>query len=129
MADPVVTVSWGELLDKIAILEIKRLRLRDPDARENAEREWRALCRALDAVERGPPELAPLRAALSAVNARLWRIEDRIREKEAKGDFDAEFVVLARSVYRENDERGRIKRAINVALSSNLMEEKQYSVY
>jgi hypothetical protein len=126
MADPVVPVSWGELFDKIAILEIKRVRLRSPTAVANTERELAALSAA---VTRSPPGLAELRAALAAVNQRLWTIEDRIREKEAQGDFGPEFVALARSVYRENDERVRIKRAINVLLGSGLVEEKQYSAY
>jgi hypothetical protein len=129
MVDPVVPVSWGELLDKVAILEIKRTRLRAPDAVANAEKELAALGPALAALDPAPAGLAELRAALSAVNRRLWTIEDRIREADAKGDFGVAFVELARSVYRENDERGRIKRAINVLLGSGLVEEKQYSAY
>jgi hypothetical protein len=129
MTDPVVPVSWGELLDKIAILEIKRLRLRAPQAVANAERELAALNPCLTMLVAAPAELAELRAALAAVNLRLWEIEDQIREKDAQGDFGEEFVALARSVYRENDERGRIKRAVNTLLGSDLMEEKQYSAY
>ncbi len=124
-----VPVSWGELLDKIAILEIKRSRLRAPGAVANAERELTALGPALAVLDPVPAGLAELRAALTAVNQRLWTIEDRIREMEAAGDFGAGFVALARSVYRENDERGRIKRAINTLLGSRLVEEKQYSAY
>jgi hypothetical protein len=129
MADPVVPVSWGELLDKVSILEIKRLRFRAPEAVTNAERELAALAEALAGLEPAPAGLAKLRSALAAVNQRLWTIEDHIREKDAAGDFGPEFVALARSVYRENDERGRIKRAINVLLGSGLVEEKQYSAY
>jgi hypothetical protein len=129
MADPVVPVSWGELLDKVAILEIKRLRLRASEAVANAERELSALAQALAMLEPMPAGLAELRAALAAVNQRLWTIEDQIRAKDAAGDFGPDFVTLARSVYRENDERGRIKRAINVLLGSGLVEEKQYSAY
>ena len=125
MVDPIVPVSWGELLDKIAILDIKLLRLHAPSAVANAERELAALRPALTALEPAPPGLAELRTALAAVNERLWTIEDRIREKEAAGDFGPGFVSLARSVYRENDERGRIKRAINTLLGSRLVEEKQ----
>jgi hypothetical protein len=66
---------------------------------------------------------------LLAVNTRLWRIEDAIRTKEAAGDFGPDFVALARAVYRENDERGRIKLALNRLLRSALVEEKQYSAY
>ena len=129
MADPMVPVSWGELLDKVAILEIKRQRLRAPGALANTERELLALAPALAALSPAPLGLAELRSALAAVNQRLWTIEDRIREKEAQGDFGEDFVALARSVYRENDERGRIKRAINTLLGSGLMEEKQYATY
>ena len=129
MADPVVQVSWGELLDKIAILEIKLRRLRVPEAVANTEKELAALRPALAVLDPPPPGLAELRAALTAVNQRLWTIEDRLREKEAAGDFGAEFVALARSVYRENDERGRVKRAISVLLGSGLIEEKQYTAY
>jgi hypothetical protein len=129
MADPIVPVSWGELLDKISILEIKRLRLGAPQAVANAEREMAALVPCLAVLEPAPTELAEMRTALAEVNQRLWDIEDRIREKDAQGDFGSEFVALARSVYRENDERGRIKRAINTLLQSTLMEEKQYSAY
>ncbi len=129
MPDPHVPVSWGELLDKITILEIKRHRLRAAPAIANVERELAALRPALTVLTPEPAGLSELRAALAAVNQRLWMIEDRIREKEAVQDFGADFVALARSVYRENDERGRIKRAINAVLGSGLVEEKQYSAY
>jgi hypothetical protein len=129
MTDPMVRVSWGELLDKIAILEIKRARLRAPDAVANVERELAALRPVLGAIDPAPAGLADSLAALAAVNERLWEIEDRIREQEALGDFGAAFVALARSVYRENDERGRIKRTINTLLGSTLVEEKQYAAY
>ena len=125
MSGPVIPVSWGELLDRISILHIKVERLRDPDGRANAGREL-ALLRPLAAGAQGVAELS---AALLAVNTRLWRIEDLIREKEAARDFGPEFVALARAVYRENDERGRIKQAINRVLRSALVEEKQYSAY
>jgi hypothetical protein len=122
---PLIAVSWGELLDRITILMIKVDRLRSPQAARNAAREL-TLLQAVAADARG---LAVLESALLAVNTRLWRIEDLIREKEASGDFGSEFVALARAVYRENDERGRIKSAINAALRSALVEEKQYSAY
>jgi hypothetical protein len=125
MSSPMVPVSWGELLDKIAVLAIKVERLRGVAARENAAREL-ALLRAAAGDARG---VAELEAALLAVNTRLWRIEDLIREKEAAGEFGPGFVALARAVYRENDERGRVKLAINRALRSALVEEKQYSGY
>jgi hypothetical protein len=125
MTSPVIPVSWGELLDKIAILRIKTHRLRAPEARASAARELELLLRAAPSS----PGTAELEAALLAVNTRLWRIEDLIREKDAAKDFGPGFVALARAVYHENDERGRIKQAINRMLRSALVEEKQYSTY
>ena len=123
---PLIPVSWGELFDKIAILRIKTHRLRAPEARANAASELALLLLAAAPI---PPGLAELQAALLAVNTRLWRIEDLIREKDAAGDFGPAFVALARAVYRENDERGRIKQALNRKLGSPLREEKQYAQY
>jgi len=125
MTSPTIPVSLGELLDKIAILEIKTYRLRAPEGRPNAGRELAMLRRLASDL----PGIAELEAALLAVSTRLWRIEDLIREKEAAGDFGPGFVALARAVYRENDERGRIKQAINRVLASAVVEEKQYSAY
>jgi hypothetical protein len=123
---PLIPVSWGELADKISILEIKRERIRAPKAAANVARELAALMRVLEPVGLS---IAAERAALTEVNMRLWEIEDAIREKEAAQDFGDGFVALARSVYRENDERGRIKAAINKRLGSALVEEKQYARY
>jgi hypothetical protein len=128
-AAPLVPVSWGELLDKVTILEIKRVRLPMASARANAERELAGLTLALAVLEPLPEDLVRLKAALAEVNRRLWDIEDAIRAKEATGDFGAGFVTLARSVYRENDKRGRIKQAINHLLRSPLIEEKHYAAY
>lgn len=128
MNTPLVPTSWGELLDKITILEIKAERLTSTDALANVRRELRQLQTAAERIVHGH-ELATLKAALKAVNESLWGIEDRIREREAQQDFGQDFVDLARSVYRTNDERGRIKRAINQLLKSELVEEKQYQSY
>ena len=129
MADPVIPVSWGEVFDKVTILEIKCRRLRAPAAVANAEHELALLRPSLAVLAPFPPGLTELLSSLAAVNQRLWTIEDRIRERDAAADFGVEFIALARSVYRENDERGRIKRAINGLLGSGLVEEKQYSLY
>ncbi|HLJ05366.1 MAG TPA: DUF6165 family protein [Acetobacteraceae bacterium] len=122
---PRVPVSWGELIDKITILEIKVERLRAPAAVANAQRELELLRNVLGA----PEGVASLKEALATVNRTLWDIEDGIRAKEAAGAFDAEFVALARAVYHNNDERSRIKRAINEKLQSVIIEEKQYVRY
>jgi hypothetical protein len=123
---PLVPISWGELVDKITILEIKCARLRATDAVANAARELTALVTVLAPVA---AEVEAERAALIEVNTRLWDIEDAIRQREAARDFGAGFIELARAVYRENDERGRIKAAINRRLRSPIVEEKQYSDY
>ena len=125
---PSVPISWGELIDKLTILEIKSERLTSETARDNVRREREALAKIAAAVER-EPKLAPLRAGLKRVNETLWQIEDDIRAKEAAKSFDAGFVELARAVYHNNDERGRLKREINALLGSDIVEEKQYSAY
>jgi hypothetical protein len=134
MTNPKIPVSWGELLDKIAILEIKTHRLRGTQARANVAKELGMLRRAASPIvsPAGVPNVSgvpELEAALRAVNTRLWRIEDLIREQETKGEFGPDFVALARSVYHENDERARIKHALNRLLRSALVEEKQYLAY
>lgn len=126
---PCVPVSWGELIDKITILEIKLARLRATDALANARTEHDALAAALTPLGAFPAELERLRADLVTVNTRLWDIEDAIREHEARNDFGAGFITLARSVYQENDLRGRLKREINTLLGSAIVEEKQYAAY
>lgn len=125
---PRVPVSWGELIDKITILEIKLERLHSPGSVANVRRELTLLSEGLAAGLADPPAaLAGLRTELQAVNRRLWEIEDSIRHREAAGSFDTAFVALARSVYQTNDERSRIKRAINQLLGSDIVEEKLYA--
>ena len=126
---PRVPVSWGELIDKIAILEIKTERLHAPAAQENAAHELALLQAVLAELAEPPPKLAALRGELASVNRRLWDIEDEIRHKEAAQSFDAGFIDLARAIYRNNDKRSRIKRAINELLGSGIIEEKQYVGY
>ena len=123
---PQVPTSWGELLDKITILEIKVARLSTDTARANAGKEL-ALLSAIAAPVWD--RVAAMTATLKALNEQLWEIEDRIREQERANSFGADFIALARAVYRTNDERGRIKRQINLALGSSLIEEKSYQPY
>lgn len=125
-AAPLAPVSWGELLDKITILEIKADRIAAPAARANVDREL-ALLREVAAPILPQPGLAVLVEGLRRVNLALWGIEDDIRAKEAAARFDAEFIGLARSVYLRNDERAALKRDINVLLRSELVEEKYHA--
>jgi DNA-binding GntR family transcriptional regulator len=122
-------VSVGELLDKIAILEIKSERIRDEAKLVNVRRELEALNAAWAASPASAIDLGDLRARLKAVNERLWVIEDDIRLKEKAKAFDQEFIRLARSVYIENDERARIKKDINLRTGSLYVEEKSYEDY
>lgn len=126
---PSVPISWGELADKITILEIKSELLSSASARENAKNELSRLAAIWEPVERDNRNAAGLKMALKHTNKTLWQIEDDIREKEAQKCFDDEFIALARAVYKTNDERARIKRQINMLLKSEIMEEKQYSAY
>ena len=129
MSEILVPVSFGELLDKIAILQIKSERMSDPAKLANVRRELDALETTWALSPASQPDIAALRAALKQVNERLWVIEDDIRLKEQAQAFDAEFIRLARAVYFENDERARIKRDINTALGSAYVEEKSYQDY
>ena len=129
MAELLVPVSYGELLDKIAILQFKAERMSDPAKVANVQRELSALERTWMAHPAAVQDIARLRADLKAVNERLWVIEDDIRDKERARAFDDDFIRLARSVYFENDERARIKREINEALGSDYVEEKSYADY
>jgi post-segregation antitoxin (ccd killing protein) len=126
---PTIEVSWGELIDKITILEIKEQRLTSPAAVANVRKELAALIRALAGLDPAPAALDGLKRDLKALNETLWDIENRTRAKEAAKTFDQEFIELTRSVYLNNDKRAGIKRRINELLNSGLIEEKQYTSY
>ncbi|ODU36814.1 MAG: hypothetical protein ABS98_17700, partial [Lysobacteraceae bacterium SCN 69-48] len=124
-----VPVSFGELLDKIAILQIKSERMTDPAKLANVRAELSALEKTWMAHPAAGQDVVKLRAELKAVNERLWVIEDDIRLKEKAQAFDDEFIQLARSVYFQNDIRARVKKDINLALGSAYVEEKSYQDY
>ncbi|WDS36112.1 DUF6165 family protein [Pseudoxanthomonas sp.] len=129
MSEILTPVSFGELLDKISILQIKSERMSDAAKLANVRKELSALEQTWMAHPAAAQDVAKLRADLKAVNERLWVIEDDIRVKEKAQAFDDEFVRLARSVYFENDTRARIKKDINLALGSSYVEEKSYEDY
>ena len=129
MSEILVPVSFGELLDKIAILQIKSERISDPAKLANIRKELSALEKTWMSHPAAGGDIVELRARLKAVNERLWVIEDDIRVKEKAQQFDAGFVELARSVYFQNDQRARIKKDINTALGSAYVEEKSYEDY
>lgn len=129
VAPVMAPVSWGELIDKITILEIKAARIEDAAKLVNVKRELDALSAIRDEALPEGADIHALTAELRAVNEKLWDIEDDIREKERAQDFGAGFIELARAVYRTNDRRAALKRQINEALGSDLVEEKSYRPY
>ena len=125
MVTPVVPISWGELIDKITILEIKDLKIESINAKKNIRKELNYLL-GIAQLEKMPKAIEVLKSELSNVNLKLWAVEDQIREKELAGEFDKTFIELARSVYRLNDVRAKTKQSINLMLFSELVEEKSY---
>lgn len=126
---PLIPISWGELIDKITILEIKQVNIKSLAALVNINKELGYLG---DIVKNniGLAELiADLKQSLFDVNIHLWAVEDDIRDKEQKKEFDSGFIELARRVYILNDERAKLKKLINQALKSELAEEKSYKEF
>ena len=129
MAELLVPISPGELIDKITILEIKSQRMTDAAKLHNVRTELTLLSETWQASPFSATDISAEWAGLRDVNAKLWDIEDRIRDKERDGLFDVEFVELARAVYFTNDDRAAIKKQINTKLGSALVEEKSYAEY
>ena len=129
MKEILVPLSPGELLDKITILRIKVARIQDAAKLANVKLELSLLEQTWKDLGAATHDVALDERALENVNARLWDIEDRIRDKEARQTFDREFIELARAVYICNDERAAIKKRINVQLGSRIVEEKSYKQY
>jgi uncharacterized coiled-coil DUF342 family protein len=124
-----IEISPGELIDKITILEIKSERMTDAAKLINVRTELDLLAQVRVAALAASHDLDALASDLKQVNEALWEIEDAIRLKEKAQDFGAEFVALARSVYRINDERAALKRRINDLLGAVIVEEKSYEEY
>lgn len=130
MADVIkVPVSFGEVLDKITILEIKSERIKDEAKLRNVRLELEELSETWNEAVPDQSAIAELRQQLKAVNEELWVIEDDIRDQEADQNFGAKFIELARAVYVTNDKRAAIKKDINLALGSRFVEEKSYQDY
>jgi hypothetical protein len=129
MNDVLVPVSPGELLDKITILRIKSARITDPAKVGNVRLELGLLEKTWRDSGCAAGNISAEEHALHDVNERLWDVEDRIREKEAQQTFDRDFIELARAVYVYNDERAAIKKRVNLALGSRIIEEKSYKPY
>ena len=119
-------ISLGELIDKITILEIKQVCMTGIKL-NNVDKELKLLKNLIQ--DKNLEIDIDLINNLKEVNKNLWKIEDKIRIKERNQEFDKEFVELARSVYKENDKRASLKKAINQQYNSELVEEKSYNNY
>jgi CHAT domain-containing protein len=124
-----VPVSWGEVIDKITILEIKSEQLTDTAKLDNVRRELDLLAAVREREFPNHAELAALAVELKTVNRKLWDSEDEIRDQERNKTFGERFIELARAVYFTNDKRSVVKRQINDLLGSELLEEKSYAAY
>ncbi len=124
-----IPISFGELIDKITILEIKAQKIEDQAKLVNVQAELTALSEIWTGCEQYKTDISELHNALKSVNESLWDIEDQIRIMESRGKFEDEFIALARSVYIRNDERARLKKSINQRLGSDIEEEKSYADY
>ena len=133
MVDPspsiAIPISPGEVIDRLTILEIKSQRIVEKAKLVNVRHELGKLSEAAKTAIPDTEEMRALRAELRAVNEKLWVIEDDIRDCERQRDFGDNFIALARAVYKTNDQRAAIKRRINEALGSDLIDEKSYSPY
>lgn len=129
-AQPImIEVGPGELIDKITILRIKSERMTDPAKLHNVRTELAILDAARQAGVPDSAEMRALDAALQAVNAELWVIEDDIRDCERVKDFGPKFIELARSVYIQNDKRAALKKQINLLSGTRIIEEKSYTEF
>jgi len=124
-----VPVSVGEVVDKVTILEIKSARISDEAKLKNIRAELEQLRPLVSGGVFDSAEVTALFDGLRAVNGELWDIEDNIRAEEAAGRFGDRFVELARAVYVTNDRRAELKKKINLATGSDLVEEKSYEDY
>ena len=125
-----VEISNGELLDKLSILELKQTNISDKKKLSNVKIEFEELNPlALKIFKDNPSFISELYLKLSQINAKLWKIEDDIRQCERDKSFDSKFVQLARDVYFTNDIRSELKKEINILTKSGLIEEKSYEEY
>ena len=127
MAQIMIPVAPGELVDKITILQIKNERIDDEDKLKNIRTELSLLTET--ASKNGVDLSHQFVLELKKINEKLWEIEDDIRDKEREKKFDEEFIQLARAVYFTNDERCRVKNKISKMIGSEFIEEKSYSEY
>ena len=128
VTNPKVSVSVGEVFDKITILQIKKDKIKDRNKLININKELNEIETVVE-EHKNDKEILSFIKTLKNINLKLWEIEDKIRAKESLKEFDEDFIQLARSVYIVNDKRAEIKKEINLKTNSNLIEEKSYKKY
>ena len=119
-------ISAGELVDKITILEIKKIKITDQEKLKEVDKELLSLNKTMNEFVKEKPKILELKEKLKNINLKLWDIENGKREAEKNNDFGEKFIKLARNVYKFNDERAKIKLQINLILNSNIKEVKSY---
>ena len=119
-------ISAGELIDKITILEIKKEKISNKEKLIQVDKELVSLNETLKKSINDEHKIMSFKNDLKNINLKLWDIEDGKRSAEKNNQFDEKFIQLARNVYKFNDERAKIKLAINNALGSNIKEVKSY---
>jgi hypothetical protein len=123
-----VPVSVGELIDKLSILQVKKLKITNPEGLKYVSEEFELLYNQSE-VYLQVHEIKSLYESLTEVNSTLWDVEDKLRVFESEKKFDEEFIDLARKVYYTNDERFRLKNEINLITLSKIREVKDYKPY
>ncbi len=119
-------ISAGELVDKITILEIKKIKITDQEKLKEVDKELLSLNKTMNEFVKEKSKILELKEKLKNINLKLWDIENGKREAEKNNDFGEKFIKLARNVYKFNDERAKIKLQINLILNSNIKEVKSY---
>jgi len=121
-------ISIGELLDKISILKIKKLKIKDKNKQKLILNEYKLLNKQKKKIKI-KKNITELYNKLILVNLKLWNVEDKIRKLEKNKSFGKKFIHLARNVYKYNDKRSNIKLSINTLTKSNIIEVKSYLKY
>ena len=124
-----IPISCGELIDKLTILQIKKIKINDKNKLEQVNKEYEYLMKTYSDILKKFPNLNEMYDRLYQINLKLWEIEDKIRVCEKNDKFDQSFIDLARNVYQTNDLRFEIKNEINEYLNSDVKEQKSYEQY
>jgi len=123
-----IPVSIGELIDKLSILHVKKMKISDPEKLVYVNKEFELLYN-FSSDYLNDEEITKLYHKLVDTNSKLWEIEDTLRVIETEKNFDSKFIELSRSVYHTNDNRFKLKNEINERTSSEIREVKEYVEY